>query len=48
VHKEETMTTGVVLNVLSDKETKNAKSFSEEDEEIFVVTKRDIHEFKDK
>jgi hypothetical protein len=49
IHKEENMTNGVVLNILNDEETKNAKSFSEEDEEeIFVVTKRDIHEFEDK
>lgn len=49
MHKEETTTNGVALNVLSDEETKNAKSFSEEDEEeIFIVTKRNIHEFKEK
>jgi peroxiredoxin len=48
-HKEETMTNGVVLNVLSNEETKDATSFSEEDEEeILIVTERDIHEFKDK
>jgi len=43
------MTNGVVLNVLSDEETKDATSFSEEDEEeILNVTKRDIQEFKDR
>jgi hypothetical protein len=41
------MTTGVVLNVLSEKEIEDARSFSEENEkEILVVTKRDIQEFK--
>jgi hypothetical protein len=41
------VTNGVVLNTLSDEETKDAKSFSEEDEEeILVVIERDIHEFK--
>jgi len=49
VHKEEIMINGVVLNVLSDKETKNATSFSEEDEEeILNVIERDIQEFKDR
>jgi hypothetical protein len=48
-HKEDTITNGVVLNILGDERTKNVRSFSEEnEEEILVVTKRDIHEFKDK
>ncbi len=43
------MTNGVVLNILCDEETKDAKSFSEEDEEeIFVMIERDIQEFKKK
>jgi hypothetical protein len=49
VHKEETMTNHVLLNILNDKETKDDKSFSEEDEEeILIVTKSDIQEFKNK
>ncbi len=49
VHNEKTMTNGVILNVLSDEETKDAKSFSEEDEkEILIMIERDIHEFKNK
>lgn len=43
------MTNGVVLNVLNDEETEDARSFSEENEkEILVMTKRDIQEFKNK
>ncbi len=43
VHKEETMTNCVVLNVLCDEETKDARSFNEEDEEeILVMTEKDI------
>jgi hypothetical protein len=49
VHKEKTMTNGVILNVLSGEETENAISFNEEDEEkILVVIEKDIQEFKDK
>lgn len=49
MHNEETMTNGVVLNVLNDEEIEDAKSFSEEDEkEILIVTERDIQEFKDR
>jgi hypothetical protein len=49
VHNEETMTNGVVLNVLNKKEIEDAKSFSEEyEEEIFVMIERDIREFKDR
>lgn len=48
-HKEETMTNGVVLNVLGDEEIEDARSFSEKDEEkILVMIERDIQEFKDK
>ncbi len=36
------------LNVLSSQETKNARSFSEDEEEILVVIERDIQEFKDR
>jgi hypothetical protein len=38
------MTNGIVLNILNDEETKDAKSFNEqvEDHEILIVTKRDI------
>jgi hypothetical protein len=49
MHNKETMTNGVVLNVLSDDETEDARSFSEEDEEeILIVIERDIQEFKDR
>ncbi len=49
MHNEETMTNGVILNVLNNKEIKDAKSFSEEyEEEIFIMTERDIREFKDR
>jgi hypothetical protein len=37
MHKEKTMTNGVVLNILNDEETKDAKSFSEEDEEEILI-----------
>jgi len=48
-HKEKTMTIGVILNILSYEEIKNETSFSEEnEEEIPIVTKRDIHELKSK
>lgn len=41
--KEETMTNGIVLNVLSNEEIEDARSFNEKDEkEILVMTKRDI------
>ncbi len=47
--KEETMTNGVILNVLSDEETEDANSFNEKDEkEILVMIDKDIQEFKDK
>jgi hypothetical protein len=43
------MTIGVSLNILSYEEIKNETSFSEEnEEEIPIVTKRDIHELKSK
>ncbi len=43
------MTIGVILNILSYEEIKNETSFSEEnEEEIPIVTKRDIHELKSK
>jgi hypothetical protein len=43
------MTNGVILNVLSNKETEDARSFSEEDdEEIPIMTKRDVQKFKDR
>jgi hypothetical protein len=49
MHKEKTMTNGVILNILSDKEPKDAKSYSEKDEEeILVVTERNVQEFKDR
>jgi hypothetical protein len=39
---------GVFLNVLSNKEIEDATSLSEEDEdEMLIVTKKDIQEFKD-
>jgi hypothetical protein len=49
MHNEETVTNGVILNILNDEEIEDARSFSEEDEkEILIVTKRDIQEFKDR
>jgi hypothetical protein len=48
LHKEEILKNSVFLIVLSNKETKDATSFSEEDKDKMpVVTKRDIQEFKD-
>jgi len=47
-HKEEIMTNGVVLIVLSDKGTEDATSCNEkEEDEIRSMKKRDIQEFKD-
>jgi hypothetical protein len=41
------MTNGVVLNALSDEETKDAIPFNEEnEEEILIMIKKDIQEFK--
>ncbi len=46
-HKEEILKKGVLLIVLSDKETKDATSFCEKDEdEMPIVKKKDIQEFK--
>jgi hypothetical protein len=42
------MKNGVILKVLSNEETKNARSFNEDEEEIFVVIKKDIQELKNK
>jgi hypothetical protein len=48
MHKEEIMTNNVVLIVLSDKGTKVATSCNEkEEDEMPIMTKRDIQEFKD-
>ncbi len=47
-HKEEILKNGVFLIVLSDEEAKDATSLSGEDEdEMLVVTKKNIQEFKD-
>jgi hypothetical protein len=43
------MTNGVILNVLSNKRTKDAISFSEEDEEeIPIMIEKDVQKFKDR
>ncbi len=47
-HKEEIMTNDIVLIVLSDKGIEDATSCNEEEEdEMTIMTKRDIQEFKD-
>jgi hypothetical protein len=48
LHKEDILKKGVLLIVLTNEEEKDATSFCEEDEdEMPIVTKRDIQEFKD-
>jgi hypothetical protein len=48
MHKEKIMTNGVVLIVLSDKGIKDVTSYSEEEEnEMPIMTDKDIQEFKD-
>jgi len=47
-HKEEILTNGELLIILSNEETKDVTSFNEKDEDKMpIVTKRDIQEFKD-
>jgi hypothetical protein len=47
-HKEEILTSSSFLIVLSNEETKDAISVSEENKDkMSIVTKRDIQEFKD-